>query len=150
VKLFRIQKNRDNGSDDVNMPFAYMFPGFIAFVLWGSFVKKSDRLTIFLKDDAPKESVKSRKGERKKDLDDANVARMSDNSNARGLSTDQNIKMQAISLQLKRLKQAEKESTLVASSIQQDGLMQQILHTENRAEKRCPEYEKGDPQLAGC
>ena len=127
------------------MPFAYMFPGSMAFVLCGPFVKELDRLTIFLKDDTPKESVKSRKGKRKQDLNDAHVVRTSDNSNARGLSIDQNIKMQAISVQLKRLKQAEKESTLVALSIQQDRLMQQILHAENRAEKRCPEYEKGDP-----
>ena len=103
------------------------------FVLWGKFVKESDRLTIFLKDDAPKESVTSGKGKRKRDLGDANAVRDSDNWNVRGFSTDQSIQMQGISVQLKRLKQAENESALVALSIQQDGLMQQIIHAENRA-----------------
>ena len=48
-------------------------------------------------------------------------------------------------MQLKRLQQAENESALVALSIQQDGLMQHIIHAENRAETRCPDYDKENP-----
>jgi len=95
------EKTGDDGCDDIDMPFAYIFPGFMAFLLWGPFVKESDRLTIFLKDDAPKESVTSRKGKRKRDIDDTNAVRGSDNWNDRGLSTDQSIQMQGISVQLK-------------------------------------------------
>ena len=127
------------------MPFTYMFPAFMKFLLWGPFVKESDRLIIFLKDDAPRDSVTSRKGKRKRDLDNANTVRGSDNWNDRGLSTDQSIQIQGISVQLKRLKQDENESALVALSIQQDRLMQQIIHAENRAEKCCTDYDKGYP-----
>ena len=75
------------------MPFGFIFPGFMAFVLWGPFVKESDRLTMFLTDDVSKDTVMNRKSKRNHDLNPTNAVRGSDNENVRGLSTDQSIQM---------------------------------------------------------
>jgi len=44
--------NDDEVSDD------WIFPGFMAFILWGPFVKQSDRFITFQNDDCGKKKVK--------------------------------------------------------------------------------------------
>ena len=47
---------------NVNVPANYIFPSFMAFVIYGPFVDKSKQLTLFLHKDAAKGATKSRSG----------------------------------------------------------------------------------------
>ncbi len=46
-KLIKMKKKGDNDNDKVILPEGYMFPGFMAFMVWGPFTDPSNRLPIF-------------------------------------------------------------------------------------------------------
>ena len=75
------------------------FPGFMSFVICGPFADGDDRLACFELSDAVPGSNKGRAAKRKQEKMEKDVARMNDNTNKRGLTTDQLISMKALKLQ---------------------------------------------------
>ena len=68
----------------------------------------------------------------------------SDEKNARGFSTDQQISMIGINTSKQRLMHQQNEQKLVAMSIEATALQNQIESAERRAEHRCAEHNKHD------
>ena len=149
------------------MPKDYIFPSFMAFVLWGPFAPKEKQLTLFLLgkynpiivllfnhtltqylsffhicilDDAPSSITKSR-AQRKKDLKVKKTSeRDTDTSSIRGFSTDQRICILSMNIDKKRLQHEKNEALMASLSIHQAALAKQLESAETRAESRCPKY----------
>ena len=105
-------------SDDdsvVEVPDNFIFPGYMAFRLWGPFAAPEDRLLIFEVDDAPKNAAAlSRAAKRKLDMNNKDMDRAYDETPHRGFSTDQQISIEGLILQRKMQRQQEMDSTMVA------------------------------------
>lgn len=110
-----------NGSDSsinstVEVYDDFIFTGYMAFYLWGPFASPKDRLLMFGKYDAPKNSgVMSRTVKRKAKLEEKELDQALDPNSLRGFSTDQRIIIEGLILQQKIQKQKDKESSMVAS-----------------------------------
>ena len=65
-------------------------------------------------------------------------------SGVRGLTTDQRIELASLNLQKQAIVDRQKESTLVALSIEESALGRRIESTEKRAESRCKDYDKSN------
>ena len=134
--------SNEKSVDDENfVPSDYIFPSFMAYVLWGPFAEDKDKLSLFCTDDAPKAAVKSRAEKRKEALQLKKVERENDRSTVRGFSTDQRINIQALNISQKRLDHQRNQSFLVSLSIQESAMSRQVEAAEKRAMIRCPEYD---------
>ena len=127
--------------DDDYVPEDYIFPSFMAYVLWGPFAIESDKLSLFCTDDAPKSTVMSRAAKRKAVLQKKKEERENDRSAIHGFSTDQRINIQALNISQKRLEHQKNQSFLVSLSIQESAMSRQIEAAEKRAMIRCPTYD---------
>ena len=73
------------------VPGNYLFPSFMAYMLWGPFASENEKLPLFVLDDANKTTVKSRAQKRAHVKAENAKEREGDRSAVRGFSTDQRI-----------------------------------------------------------
>ena len=128
----------------------WFFPGFISFVLYGPFADGNDRLACFELSDAAPGSNKGRAAKRKQEQKEKDVARMNDNTNKRGLTTDQLISMKALKLQRLSHEQNINESNLIALMGHSATLGRQIDTAERRATIRCEAYDENNVHWKHC
>ena len=124
----------------VNVPSTYIFPSFMAFVIYGPFVEKSKQLTLLLHKEAAKGSTKSRDERRKETAKQMATNRKNDDNNMRGLTIDQKISIANYQLQKRSQLQMENEQRLVALIAHESALSKQIDAAERRAAVRCETY----------
>ena len=120
---------------DEEVPPDWKFPGWISFICYGPFVPKHDRLTLFEINDTATEITKSRAAKRKIEKLQKDNERFGDNSNRRGVSFDQELRLKSMKLQEKRDNDRSRESIIVGLSLQESALARQIEFAERRAER---------------
>ena len=138
-----VAKDSSDSCDDsvVEVPDNFIFPGYMAFYLWGPFAAPEDRLIIFESKDAPKnKGALSRASKRKLELANKDVDRASEDHSQRGFSTDQQISLEGLILQRKMHRQQELDATTVALIAHESAIARQIEAAERRANQRCPQY----------
>ena len=141
--------NKDGGNDsagdedeDEEIPLDYMFPSFIAFILYGPFVAYDKQLKLLLIDDSKvKKGEGNRKKQRKDKSDSKSIDGVHDQSSVRGFSTDQRIDIERLNVQQQVLQDRRDETSIVALSIEESAIGRQLRDAERRAEQRCPVYD---------
>jgi len=129
----------------VEVPDDFIFPGYMAFRLWGPFASPEDRLTIFENADAPKNAgAIGRAAKQKIDLEIKEHDRSSDQQSNHGFSTDQRIIIEGLLVQKKIQKQQEIESSMVALIAYDRSIARQIESAERRAGLRCNPYDRNN------
>jgi len=136
--------NINSEEDDDYVPEEYIFPSFMAFVLWGPFAIDSEKLSLFCTDDAAKSTVASRAQKRKMALQLKKEERAGDRSAVRGFSTEQRINLEALDISKQKLQHQKNQSFLVSLAIQESAMARSIEALEKRAMIRCPEYDENN------
>ena len=134
--------DEQNEEDEDYVPDDYIFPSFMAYVLWGPFAIESSKLSLFCLADAPKTAVMSRSAKRKAALQLKKDERDNDRSAIRGFSTDQRINIRALDISQKRLEHQKNQSFLVSLSLQESATSRMVEAAEKRAMIRCPTYDE--------
>jgi len=130
----------DSENDDV--PHNYLFSSFFVFVLWVPFVEPDSRLIINLLDDKNKsKGIGTRKEMRKKDRDEKIMDRKADTSAAREITMDQRIEIQNIHVRQQVMSDRQRETSIVAFSIEDSMISKQLEQAERRADLRCSQYD---------
>ena len=140
-------ENKDNVDDENNelpMPSNYIFPSFFAFMTWGPFACPDKRLSVFIQDDREISTGASRKNARNYQAKEKKMHHDMDASNSCGLTTDQKIDLATLNVQHQAMLDCQKESTLVALSMEDNALNARIEAAEKRAQIRCPNYDEKD------
>jgi hypothetical protein len=135
------EDKRDDDNDDIILPEGYMFPGFMAFMVWGPFANESNRLPIFNVGDACKSTVIPRAEKRKSDALLKSKERSNDSGHNRGYTIDQRISYESLMLQKKSQDQVSNEAALVALIAHESAFSKSIENAERRAAMRCKEYD---------
>ena len=129
-------------SDEEDIPDDWMFPSFYVFILWGPFVEPDNRLNIAAVDDrGRKKGVGNRKQSRGKDVEEKRLGNNADTSSNRGLTMDHRIEIQNLTVRHQIMSDRQRESTIVAFSVEEGMISRQLEQAERRAESRCPDYD---------
>ena len=135
-------KNLDDKSceeEDLDVPLDYIFPSFFVFVLYGPFVPKDDRLSLFIIDDKNKKKGEGTRAKgRAEDLKRKVSESHNDNTAIRGFTTEQRIEIENLNVQRQMMMDRQSESKIVGLSIEASAIERQVAHAERREEVRCP------------
>ena len=107
-------------------------------------------MACFELSDAVPGSNKGRAAKRKQEQKEKDVARMNDNTNKRGLTTDQLISMKTLKLQRLSHEQNINESNMIALMGHSATLGRQIDTAERRATIRCEAYDVNNVHWKHC
>ena len=133
--------SEDSSDGEVEAPYSFIFPGYMAFVAWGPFAEPNDRLLLFVTQDAPKNMTLGRAAKRKADLKLNESERSTDSQNHRGFNTDQRISIEGLYLQKQMHRQQSAESSMISTIAHEQAISRQIESAERRAELRCKKYD---------
>ena len=128
-------------SEEDEVPDNYLFPSYMAFVLWGPYVEPDKRISLILMDDSKiTKGLGSRKQKRALDKEEKALEAKVTNSNDRGFSKLERIEIDSLNIRKQEMLDRQKESTLVGFSIEESAVSRLIEQAERRAEVRCPTY----------
>jgi hypothetical protein len=97
-KVNEDEDKRDDDNDNIILPEGYMFPGFMAFMVWGPFADPSNRLPIFYVGDACKSTVMTKVVKGKSDALLKSKERSNDTEHNRGYTINQRISYESLML----------------------------------------------------
>jgi len=129
--------------EEVIVPLNWIFPIYMAFVLWGPFVPFHRRLKSFLTGDAAPDQKKSRSEIRKEEATKKNAER--EMRYPMGYNMDQKISLASIYLQNKKIKQQQNKLATVNLSMQEQALINLIAAAERMAGYQCRDYNADHP-----
>ena len=124
----QVQKDSDSLDSVVEVPDDFIFPGCMAFMLWGPFTPPENRLIIFEIKDAPKNAgAIGRATKHKLDLESKEIERVSDANANYGFSTDQMISIEVLFVQKNIQKQQHIKLSMVALIAYERAIASQII-----------------------
>ena len=136
-----LKKNIDDKSceeEDLEVPVDYIFPSFFVFIMYGPFVPKDDRLSLFIIDNKNKKKGDgARATARAEDLKRKVSESHNDNTAIRGFTTEQRIEIENLNVQRQMMMDRQYESKIIGLSIESSAIERQVIHAERRAEQRC-------------
>jgi len=134
----------DSDGEEPNVPSAYIFPSYFAFIAWGPFAPINERLEVLMTTDDKKVdrvTTASKKVNERKQKDNE---RVHDTSAERGFSTDQRISIEQLSVQKQSCIDRKNEALMFNLAIEESALARQVEVSETRAQLRCPEYDENN------
>ena len=135
----------DDDDEDDDVPVDYLFPSYMAFVLWGPYVEPCKRLNLILTDDKNlKKGVGSRSQQRSAIKAEKLANSKVDTTAERGFSTEQRLEIETNEIRREEMNDRKKESILVGISIEEAAISRLIEAAERRAEMRCKEYNQSN------
>ena len=137
-------KNVEDKDDEISCPDDYIFPGFMAFIVWGPFAEPNDRLSLFDTSDASTGKAKSRAEKRSAEQMIKNEVRSNDTVNERGYTVDQRISYESLKLQKQAQVHVQDERTMIGLVAIENSLCKQVESAERRATVRCKEYDSNN------
>ena len=130
--------------EEGNLPDAFMFKSLFAFINWGPFVTVDEILEALLTSNNKKSSKIANATMKKNDRSEKDANRARASSAVRGSTTDQRIDIEQLGVLKMSCTDRRNEAAIFNLSIEEGVLASQVELAENRADTRCPVYDKGD------
>jgi len=131
----------NNDAENV-VPETYIFPGFMAFMVWGPFAEPNDQLSLFMTSDRNYGGGKGRAEKRKARKIEKDIIRKDDNANERGMTIDQKISYESLLMQKENQIHLKNESNLTAIGMTVAASKERLESAVRMAALRCPDYDE--------